>query len=161
MGKAVKRKKRVLNLTLESSFGFDALDIATLKQMVAAILDRENFFQDCLLTIIFIDDVYMIDLHRRYLQTDENTDVMAFDLSESADRLEGEVYINVMQAKRQALEFKANHRDELLRLVAHGTLHLLGYDDQNEAQQKIMSALENQAIDDAYLQRPKQTDKLG
>ncbi|MBN1542094.1 rRNA maturation RNase YbeY [candidate division KSB1 bacterium] len=149
----MKKRKRAFNLSIEKTIDFVAPETEQIQKMVQGILDRENIFHDCEFTVIFIDDVFMIDLHQRFLQTDETTDVMAFDLSDTDKVLEGEIYINVVQAERQAQEYGVGLQNELFRLTAHGVLHLLGYDDQTEALRLVMAELEDQALDEVNSSR--------
>ncbi len=81
--------------------------------------------------IVFCGDRRITELNREWLDRDGPTDVIAFDLSEGDDPtvVEGEVYIDIAQAERQAPEFGATLEEEVRRLVVHGVLHLVGYTD--------------------------------
>ncbi len=98
-------------------------------------------------SIVFTDDRFIKNMNKRYLKHDRTTDVIAFPLSEGRGT-EGEVYVNLDQARRQAREYGVTFRDEVRRLVIHGTLHLLGYRDSTPAMKKKMRRLE-----DRYLHR--------
>lgn len=64
---------------------------------------------------------------------------MAFDFSDiSGNDYLGEVYINLMQARRQSHAFGVRLDEEVKRLTIHGILHLLGYDDNNKKNRSIM-----------------------
>jgi rRNA maturation RNase YbeY len=94
----------------------------------------------------------MVGLNRKYLKHRTPTDVLSFSLSgqrlRDGEKLEGEVYVNLDQARRQAGLFHESIRNEVARLVIHGILHLVGYDDASMRQKKAMTRLE-----DAYLGR--------
>ncbi|MCK4772948.1 MAG: rRNA maturation RNase YbeY [Candidatus Latescibacteria bacterium] len=84
------------------------------------------------LDIVFCGDGRISELNETWLGREGPTDVIAFDLSEDPDRtddVEGELYIDIAQAERQAPEFGATLDEEVRRLVIHGILHLVGYDD--------------------------------
>ncbi|HUN66212.1 MAG TPA: rRNA maturation RNase YbeY [Bacteroidota bacterium] len=99
--------------------------------------------------VIFINDRRMRTLNRQYLHHTYTTDVLSFPLSDrTADCLEGEVYVNLDQARRQAAEYHVSFRQEIARLMIHGTLHLLGYDDSTLRLRERMTRRENR-----YLQR--------
>jgi probable rRNA maturation factor len=76
------------------------------------------------LSIVLVGNPQIRRLNRLFLGRNRATDVIAFPISE---RLLGEVYVSRDQARIQAARYKATCREELLRLVLHGFLHLLGY----------------------------------
>ena len=86
-----------------------------------------------MISVILVDDSKIQDLNQRYLNKNRPTDVMAFHLGESGG-LKGEVYISVERAKEQAGRYRVSFEDELSRLVIHGVLHLLGCDDESQAE---------------------------
>jgi probable rRNA maturation factor len=82
-----------------------------------------------MLNVVFINDRRSRRLNREYLSHDYATDVLAFRLDDGS-LLEGEVYVNLDRARTQAREYGIGFRDETVRLVIHGLLHLLGYRDK-------------------------------
>ena len=87
--------------------------------------------------------VFLRDLNRQYLSHDTDTDVITFDLREiEGTSLEGEVYIGLEQVRKQAQEAGVLLQEELLRMMAHGVLHLCGYADDAEAARKKMRVKE-------------------
>ncbi len=103
--------------------------------------------------IVAVDKKGMIKMNATYLNHWYATDVICFPLSESPNLLEGEIYINIDQARTQARSYKETIQREYARLVIHGVLHLIGYKDNRKAQKQKMTGLENQYLDD--LQRRK------
>lgn len=97
-------------------------------------------------SVIFVDDKRMVDLNSTYLRHHYTTDVLSFPLHDPGEPLDGEVYVNIDQARRQARKFKATYKAELARLVIHGALHLIGYDDSTERNKKRMSHLEDRYL---------------
>lgn len=99
--------------------------------------------------VIFVNDEYLKQLHRDFLNDDTYTDVITFDLSKPhAKEVEGEIYISVERADIHAREFQVSFLEEIGRLIIHGMLHLKGYDDQTENGRKEMRKKE-----DFYLQK--------
>lgn len=93
--------------------------------------------------IIFCSDNYLLDINRRFLGHDYFTDIITFDYCE-ADRLSGDLFISVDTVRDNAREYGAeNFEQELCRVMVHGLLHLIGYDDHTQAQQKLMRQKEN------------------
>ncbi len=95
------------------------------------------------LDIVFCGDGKISDLNRKWFDRDGPTDVIAFNLSEDspdAGSLEGELYIDLQQAERQAPQYNVSLDEEIRRLVVHGVLHLVGYTDTGspeEAEQML------------------------
>lgn len=95
--------------------------------------------------IVLIDSKSCRALNRQYLAHDYSTDVISFPL-ERGPRLEGEVYVNLDRAKSQAREYAVAFANEVARLVIHGTLHLVGYDDRRRTDAERMRARENEHV---------------
>jgi rRNA maturation RNase YbeY len=76
-------------------------------------------------------------INKEFLNHNYNTDVIAFDYSER-NTLNGEIYISYGKVKENANNYKVSCREELVRVMIHGTLHLCGYDDNTEEKRKLM-----------------------
>ena len=99
------------------------------------------------LSIVFIGDEQMLKLNKTYLHHAYPTDVLSFPLNEQPEtKIEGEVYVNLDQAHRQAQEYGLPICNEVSRLVIHGILHLLGYKDKTARQKQRMSSCENRYL---------------
>ena len=85
------------------------------------------------LSLTLLPDGPMRELNRRWLDHDWVADVLAFGLDGPGPTLVGDIYVGVSQAGRQARENGVATEEELLRLVVHGTLHLLGHDHPEAA----------------------------
>lgn len=94
--------------------------------------------------IIYIDSKDMAEMNEKYLSHEGDTDVITFPLED--DTIDGEVYICPDVAKSQAEEYKVSLENEILRLSAHGALHLCGYDDDTAEKRQLMSDLETKYI---------------
>lgn len=95
------------------------------------------------LNIIFSDRKKMKALNKRYLNHGHDTDVIAFRYPEEAlplgdDAPFGDIYVSARQAALQAAELGHSLVEEILTLVIHGTLHLLGYEDSTPRKKNIM-----------------------
>ncbi len=120
--------------------------------LASSVLKKEGV-RDAELTIVFISDGKMVNLNRQYLHHRYTTDVLSFPLQdEGKPGIEGEVYVNLDQARRQAKEYDVSFPDELRRLVVHGTLHLVGYTDDTQRGKRTMTRKE-----DSYLNNFKRT----
>ena len=92
--------------------------------------------------IIFCSDPYILDINLRYLQHDYFTDIITFDYCEG-EKLSGDLFISVDTVRENALTYGAGFEEELHRVIVHGLLHLIGYDDHSEAEKKVMRSKEN------------------
>ncbi len=98
-----------------------------LERAAVAVLESEGISEGEL-SLTFLTDEPIRDLNRRWLGHDRVPDVLSFCLHDPGNYPVGDIYIGVDQAVRQARHQGVSDQEELVRLVIHGTLHLLGYD---------------------------------
>ena len=98
--------------------------------------------------VIFTSDVHLSDLKKEFFSKDQWTDVIAFPLQRGSKFIEGEIYISIPTAKKNANLFKEPYKKELGRLIIHGSLHLLGIEDKSTEQKKKMIILEEEFLED-------------
>ena len=94
------------------------------------------------ISIIFCSDNYILDVNQQYLQHDYFTDIITFDYCEG-DRLSGDLFISVDTVRENAQEYGTEFTDELNRVIVHGVLHLIGYDDHSEDDIAVMRKKED------------------
>ena len=106
--------------------------------LATAVLSRLNC-TDAELSILITDDREIHALNAEYRGKDKPTDVLSFALRENGGvcgtEILGDLVISLPTARRQAREYGVTAQEELLRLLIHGTLHLLGYDHEKVAPQ--------------------------
>ena len=95
------------------------------------------------ITIILSNDDRLYELKKKYFNKDLLTDVISFNLEEDGDPIEGEVYISLERIKENAIRFNQGIEVEFKRVIIHGCLHLIGFDDQTNKDKKKMTSLEN------------------
>lgn len=93
---------------------------------------------------IFCSDEYVLELNKTYLDHDYYTDILSFPMN--AEPLEGDIFISVERVKENAATFNTDFTTELYRVIAHGLLHFLGYDDHSEENIRMMREKENEFI---------------
>ena len=108
---------------------------------------RELELVDAELSVSLVDDATIADLNARYRGIDRPTDVLSFSLveGEHAERsggLLGDVVVSLETADRQARRGRRSLDEEVLRLLVHGTLHLLGHDHELPDEARRMRAQE-------------------
>ena len=94
------------------------------------------------ISIIFCSDNYILDVNQKYLQHDYFTDIITFDYCEG-DKLSGDLFISVDTVRDNAIEYGSDFKEELNRVMVHGILHLIGYDDQTDEDVAEMRSKEN------------------
>ena len=97
------------------------------------------------LTYVFCDDEYLHKMNVDYLNHDTLTDIITFDYCEGSI-VSGDVFVSVERVKENAIDFNVPFVDELLRVMAHGTLHLCGYKDKSEDDVVLMRSKEDEKI---------------
>lgn len=98
------------------------------------------------LEINFINSEAIKEINKKFLSHDYSTDILTFNYSESKNIIDGEIFISVDDAKENAKKFKVKFDEEIGRLVAHGILHLIGFDDTTPDKRKKMKNQENQLL---------------
>ncbi len=98
------------------------------------------------LSYIFCSDKFLLEMNTNFLDHDTYTDIITFDLSENRHDLQGEIYISTERVKENAKIFKTTYTDELHRVIFHGVLHLCGFKDKKEKDQKIMRENEDYCL---------------
>jgi len=107
------------------------------------------------ISIILSNDDKLLQLKKHFFKKDMLTDVITFNLEENGDPIEGEIYISLNRVSENAMEYKQDPDRELKRVIIHGVLHLLDYDDQTSEGKKTMTRLE-----DHYLSQPVISDQI-
>lgn len=97
------------------------------------------------IAIIFCSDKYLLDVNVKYLNHKYYTDIITFDYCEG-DRLSGDLFISVDSVRENAVEYGSTFEDELNRVIVHGVLHLMGYDDHTDEDITQMRAKENASL---------------
>jgi probable rRNA maturation factor len=99
------------------------------------------------LQYIFVSDDRLLEINRQFLQHDFYTDIITFPLSEPRQPIMGEIYISVDRVRENAREFVGSMKEELLRVIFHGALHLCGYGDKTAFEERKMRQQEEKYLD--------------
>lgn len=133
-------------------------EIKTLEKLIEYAIKFKKI-DNVIFSIIFIEDDKMHELNMNYRNIDRTTDVLSFAFEDNNDiknqkvRLLGEIYISINKAKAQALEYSHSYLRELSFLMIHGFLHLLGYDHQNEKDEKEMFQCQEEILNGYGIKR--------
>ncbi|MFC1678104.1 rRNA maturation RNase YbeY [Patescibacteria group bacterium] len=116
------------------------IDLSLIKKVTQAFLKNYKI-KNKEVSIALVGDKRIKDLNKAYRSKDQVTDVLAFP---GEDEFLGEIIINYAQIKRQAKKFSKCTREELIFILVHGLLHLLGYTDKTENdREKMLKLAEN------------------
>ncbi len=94
------------------------------------------------LDYIFCSDDYLLKINKQFLNHDDLTDIITFDLSETQETI-GEIYVSLDRVKDNAKILGVRYQDEIIRVIFHGALHLCGYGDKTKSEITIMREKED------------------
>ena len=138
-----------------SYFSEDTKFVLAQKRLVSKWLKgiaARNGRQIGALNYIFCSDPYLLEINKQFLGHDYLTDIITFDNASDyagiypAGALSGDIYISIDTVRYNAEAYGEGLDRELHRVIAHGLLHLIGFDDHTAAQQKKMREAENSAL---------------
>ena len=132
-----------MDIQIQNDQEIHAVDTAKFKSHVQKIMQALECHDDEL-SVLIVDDAKIRQLNHQYRDIDTATDVLSFPQNDEEDaefisKILGDVVISVETAERQAVEHQFSLEQELVLLLIHGTLHLLGYDHERSLEEeKIM-----------------------
>ena len=122
-------------------------------------LDNEQKYADWLKAVIssedgilsqvdyvFCSDDEVLEMNEKYLNHDTYTDILTFDYTEGKV-IAGDIFISVDRVKDNAEQLSISFEEEMLRVMAHGVLHLFGYKDKSKEEVLLMRSKENEKIE--------------
>lgn len=112
-----------------------------IKEWIARVIDKEKK-ELGYINYVFCDDKYLLDKNIKYLDHDTFTDIITFNYSEK-DIIHSDIMISIPRVKENSITFENSFSEELNRVMIHGVLHLLGYNDKTEKEKKEMKEKED------------------
>ena len=107
---------------------------------------QSHHFQLENLTYIFCSDEYLLEINQEYLDHDTYTDIITFNNADEPEIIESDIFISIDRVKENAANLNIPFLDELHRVMAHGVLHLLGYDDKDPELKQLMRTAEDNCL---------------
>ena len=117
------------------------IDLNSTKNWIERIIFSEKKILGDIM-FVFCDDQFLLKKNIKYLNHDTLTDVISFDYS-NEKKVSGDILISIERVKENAKLYNQTFSTELNRVMAHGLLHLLGYNDKSKEEAKIMKSKEN------------------
>lgn len=116
-----------------------------IRALLKKICKKENkkiSFINC----VFCSDNRLLEINKKYLNHISLTDVVTFDFNTNKKNIEGDIYISTDRVKENAKKYKQVFKTELLRIIIHGLLHLIGYLDKTKEEKNTMTLKENEYL---------------
>jgi len=138
------------NICIMIDFCFEDIDenslpLTGIEDWVQKVIEKNNK-QLGDITYIFCTDDYLLNINREYLQHDYYTDIITFNYCEN-DIISGDLFISIDTVIDNAKTFDVSFESEFRRVVIHGILHLIGFDDKTDIDQEEMTKQENISLD--------------
>ncbi len=97
------------------------------------------------ISIIFTDNQHILTINKSFLQHSYYTDVITFNNTRKS-KLKGDIIISIEQVEANAKKYGTNYDEELMRVILHGVLHLIGYNDINQQDRALMKEKEEEYL---------------
>lgn len=138
-----------MNITISNLQNKLFIPKVKIKNLVLDIFKGEKVKKTGYINICFMHDLLIRKLNAKFLKTIGSTDVIAFNLSDKKTKktIFADIAISTDTAIKNARKFRNTSEYELLLYVAHGILHVLGFDDQTKAQAQLMRKKEKEYVD--------------
>ena len=117
-------------------------EIRTLLKEICKKENKKISFINC----VFCSDNRLLEINKKYLNNASLTDVVTFDFTTNKKTIEGDVYISIDRVKENAKKYKQPFKTELLRIIIHGLLHLIGFSDKTKEEKNTMTLKENEYL---------------
>jgi len=112
---------------------------------------REEGWVPGAINFIICNDEYLFKMNKRYLKQKMLTDILTFPMAEDGNTVSADIYISIDRVRDNSKKFKVQVKKELARVMIHGILHLMGYDDHEEEGKKKMREKEDLYLMDLTL----------
>ena len=133
----------MINIQFETDPQVKRPNIKLSKEIISSVLKGEGKSEANILVIFTIDQI-LSDLKKKFFNKDHLTDVIAFRMNAYEEvKVEGEIYISIPRVKKNAEEYVQSISKELARIIIHGSLHLLNYDDATSNEKIKMTERED------------------
>lgn len=124
---------------------FDRDDFSQINDWIEKTIKEEGYSLGNI-NYIFSSDEYLLEINRKYLNHDYYTDIITFPNIEKS-KIGADIYISIERVNENSKNYKIDFKHETLRVIIHGVLHLVGYNDNTKKERNRMRSKENELID--------------
>ncbi|MEE0992698.1 MAG: rRNA maturation RNase YbeY [Bacteroidales bacterium] len=132
-----------ISFSLETKYNLKSRTL--IKKWLKQIIENKGYKLGTL-SYILCDDDYLLEINKQYLQHEFYTDIITFDYVENGV-INGDIFISVDRVKENSASFGVSEREELMRVFAHGVLHLSGLKDATSEEASQMRKAENESLE--------------
>jgi len=123
--------------------GFEFKEPVFFRSWLKEVINKEGNRKVGEIQYIFCDDEYLLEINKKYLNHHTLTDIITFPDTSNSKIITGDVYISIDRIAVNKNSFNTSLRNELSRVIVHGLLHLLGYNDQTIEEKALMTGKED------------------
>lgn len=116
-----------------------------IRKWLINIIELENANLNSI-NYIFTSDLYLLELNQKYLNHNTLTDIITFPYNEENEPILSDIFISIERASENAKKYNSKKIDEVHRLLVHGLLHLLSYNDHSEIEKQQMRKTEDKYL---------------
>ena len=133
----------MINIEVTNDYNSNlSYDRKSIKYLFEQVFNKENI-HSAKLSLILSNRKYLNELKKEYFGLDYFTDVIAFNLNEKNENINGEIYVSIDDIILNSKQFNQSINQEFKRIIIHGLLHVLGYNDDTDKNKNNMTKLEN------------------
>ena len=137
----------MISITCESEPELIPPQSSIVKDIALKVL-KDQSIKHGTISFIFASDDILLKLKLQFFKKDYFTDVITFSLNGyNKSFIEGEIYISLPRALENSKIYNQSYEEEVSRLIIHGCLHLVGYNDKSEEEKKVMTKMEEKYLD--------------
>lgn len=123
---------------------FPDIDISSYIKWIGEIINQYNYTTGDI-NYIFCSNKYILQINKKYLNHNYFTDIITFNYNEN-NIINSDIFISIETVNENADCYNTTFYNELSRVIIHGILHLIGFDDKTKEDQAIMTQKENEAL---------------
>lgn len=129
------------------------VDLSLIENIVK-LIENEQSIRFAHLEVVYVDEKEIVRINKEYLDRDYVTDIISFryDEDDSDQQIEGTLYCCAHRIIEQSNELAVNNKEEFVRIIIHGLLHLCGYNDDTAEAKREMTRLEDHYLEELSLQ---------
>ena len=126
--------------------GFELQNPKEIKTWLRKIIQKEHQKLEGEIQYVFTDDDILSSINKDFLNHDTLTDIITFDTSMEEDVISGEIYLSIERIRENAASQHQPFERELARVLVHGILHLIGFNDESPDEKAVMRTQEDYCL---------------